>query len=128
MSAKKLPRRWWKLAAWAALGIALPAVAANQLAANVTVKVRLVRSSGACSAVPSSDDLRVACANGPGPRGPLLPQTGDVPMGRVPMQLAGMAYGVAGEPLPLYSDGTQITTWRIVQLDNAKYVELTIAW
>ena len=46
----------------------------------------------------------------------------------VPMQLAGMAYGVAGEPVPLYSDGTQITTWRIVQLDNAKYVELTIAW
>jgi hypothetical protein len=49
-------------------------------------------------------------------------------MQRIPAQLVGMAYGVAGGPVPLYSDGTQITTWRIVQLDNAKYVELTIAW
>ena len=35
---------------------------------------------------------------------------------------------VAGEPLPIYGSGVKITSWRIVQLDNAKYVELTIAW
>ena len=28
--------------------------------------------------------------------------------------------------MPVYSDGTKISSWRVVQLDNARYLELTI--
>jgi len=33
-----------------------------------------------------------------------------------------------GEGFSLYSASAEITSWRIVSLDNGKYVELTIAW
>jgi hypothetical protein len=36
---------------------------------------------------------------------------------------AGEGLGVAKERLPV-----KISSWRIVQLDNARYLELTIAW
>lgn len=115
------------------------AVVAGQLSADVIVKVRLVRSSGACGVV-AAPALHVACEQPPGarppqplppkapaslPGGPLLPDAGAVPYQRVGTIQAA---GVALQPLPLYSDGTKITSWRVVTLDNARYVELTIAW
>lgn len=118
-------------AALLALMATLPAAAGNQLSAPVTVKVRLLSSSGSCGAVSRQPDLAVTCRT---PGGPLLPAPGAVPLQRVPIAATGLqAMGVipaavAGEPLPIYGEGVKITSWRIVQLDNAKYVELTIAW
>jgi hypothetical protein len=61
-----------------------------------------------------------------GPRGgPLLPEPGYVSYQQIgPIQVPGVAI----QPLPLYSDAVKITSWRIVKLDNAEYLELTIAW
>ena len=95
---------------------------AGGLSLAVTVSVTVVPSSGACEAVATTPGVEVSCL---GPRGPLVPQPGDVAfqrVGTIPVD------GVAQEPLPLYSDGTKITSWRMVTLDNARYVELTIAW
>ena len=131
MSRSTLTRALHGVAACLALAAALPAAAGNQLSANVAVKVRLVTTSGTCGAVARQPDLAVACRTTPGP---LLPAPGAVPLQRVPaappaMQAMGVIpAAVAGEPLPIYGEGVKITSWRIVQLDNAKYVELTIAW
>lgn len=105
----------------AAAIVATGAVLAGQLATNVAVKVRLISSSGACGAA-SSARVEVSCQR---PGGPLLPDAGEVPYRRV-----GMIWseGVVAEPLPIYSDGTKVTSWRVVTLDNGQYVELTIAW
>lgn len=117
--------------ACAALIATLPAAAVNQLSAAVAVKVRLVSSSGTCGAVSRDPELAVTCR---APAGPLLPAPGSVTLRRIPtaapeLQPMGVIpAAVAGEPLPIYGDGVKITSWRIVQLDNAKYVELTIAW
>lgn len=119
-----------------ATALAVGAVAAGQLSAGLTVKVKLVRSSGACGAA-GGPAVHVRCGRPPAaqpgrpgsppvvPGGPLLPDAGQVPYQRVGTIDAG---GVATQPLPLYSDGTKITSWRVVTLDNARYVELTIAW
>lgn len=99
-----------------------PALMASGLSTGVTVSVTLVPSSGACEAVATVPGVEVSCL---GPRGPLVPQPGDVAfqrVGTIPVN------DVVQEPLPLYSDGTKITSWRVVTLDNARYVELTIAW
>jgi hypothetical protein len=128
---------------WLAMGCACCAVAgvaaAGVLTTDVQVKVRLVSSSGTCGTVASAPTVQVTCqpsgsqsgegqsAEAPLPRGPLLPDPGEVPYQRAgAVQVA--AIGVAKEPLEVYSVGTKITSWRIVQLDNARYLELTIAW
>ena len=111
--------------ACAALLVSGAAIAGGQqLSADVTVKVRLLRGSGACGAVAASPRLEVSCQL-PFPKGPLLPEAGAVPYRRVGLI---RAHGVVAEPLPVYSDGTSIASWRVVTLDNARYVELTIAW
>lgn len=117
------PLAWFCLATLACAG-----AAANSLSADVQVRVKLVTSSGVCGAAATdpAGDLAVQVSCHP-PRGPLLPDPGDVPYKRVgTVDAAGV--GVATEPLSLYSAGTKITSWRIVQLDNARYLELTIAW
>ena len=105
----------------AATLVATGALPAGQLSTNVAVKVRLISSSGVCAAA-TSERVEVSCQP---PRGPLLPDAGDVPYRRV-----GMIWseGVVAQPLPIYSDGTKVTSWRVVTLDNGRYVELTIAW
>jgi hypothetical protein len=102
--------------------LAAGAAAAGPLSTDVTVKVKLVSSSGACGAVASEPAVSIACQR---PKGPLLPEAGAVPYQRVGTI---SARGVVAEPLLVYSDGTKITSWRVVTLDNAHYVELTIAW
>jgi hypothetical protein len=131
----------------AAALLAAGVVVAGQLSVGMTVKVRLVSSSGACGATAVPPAVQVGCqppkvhvpqaAPAPAPpaaaereflqdaRGPLLPDAGAVPYQRVGTI---QATGVALQPLPVYSDGTKITSWRVVTLDNARYVELTIAW
>jgi hypothetical protein len=99
-----------------------PALTAGSLSMGVIVSVTVAPSSGACEAVATAPGVEVSCL---GPRGALLPPPGDVAfqrVGTIPLN------GVVQEPLPLYSDGTKITSWRVVTLDNARYVELTIAW
>lgn len=134
-----------KLALLAA--VATGAVLANQLSANVGLQVRVVSSSGACEAVSTAPAVQVSChapvaptpaapvATEPsvepveqvGPGGPLLPEPGAVPFQRAgTIRAAGI--GAATETVPVFSDGTKITSWRVVQLDNARYLELTIAW
>lgn len=102
--------------------LAAGTVLGGQLSADVTVRVKLVSSSGICGAVSNKPGVEVACQ---GARGPLLPEPGSVPYRRVGTI---RVEGVVAEPLPVYSDGTKITSWRVVTLDNARYVELTIAW
>ncbi len=106
----------------AALASLALATAAGSLTAKVAVKVQLVSSSGACGAVATTPSVEVRCQ---GPRGPLLPEPGAVPYQRVGTIAVP---DVVAEPLPLYSDGTKVTSWRVVTLDNARYVELTIMW
>lgn len=129
--------------ACAALVAAGP-VRAGPVSAEVRVKVKFVSSSGACGARTTPPAVTVGChpphrptpakppqapvadaPQIPDARGPLLPDAGAVPYERVGTI---HAMGVAPQPLPLYSDGTKITSWRVVTLDNARYVELTIAW
>ena len=102
--------------------LAAGAVLAGQMSAEVGVRVRLVSSSGVCGAVANKPKVEVACE---GARGPLLPEPGSVPYRRVGTI---RVEGVVAEPLPVHTDGTKITSWRVVALDNARYVELTIAW
>lgn len=93
--------------------------AANSLSADVQVKVNLVTSSGVCGAIAADPGVQVSC-HPPGP----APVTvaGSVPYpGTLVAGDAGP--GVAKERLP-----ANISSWRIVQLDNASYLELTIAW
>lgn len=116
---------WFRplLATLATLGLgAAAAVDAGQLAADVAVKVRLITSSGVCGVLDRPERLGVSC----GPSGgPLVPQPGSVPYQRVGTI---QAPGVVPQPLALYSDGVKISSWRIVRLDNAEYLELTVAW
>lgn len=100
------------------------AAAAGSLSADVQVTVKLVSGSGACGAVATEPVVQVACVQ---PGGPLLPEPGAVPYQRAGLVQA-LRVGAAQEPLPVYSDGTKISSWRVVQLDNARYIELTIAW
>ena len=106
------------------------AAAAGPVSTNVTVKVKYVTSSGVCGAFATQPAVQVACTHG----GPLLPVPGQIPYQRatsVPsaalLDVAVLPQG-ALESLPVYSDGTKISSWRVVQLDNARYLELTIAW
>jgi type IV secretory pathway protease TraF len=89
---------------------------------NVTVTVELTSSSGICGVRTGKVAAGVTC-------GPLT-QTVLGGTGAVSMQRIGMlpARGVVTEPLPLYGDATKFTSWRIVQLNNGDYVELTIVW
>ncbi len=117
--------------ALAALLAARAGVAGPSASSSVAVKVKLVTSSGTCGTVASQPAVQVACQPA---GGPLLPVAGQVPYQRatsVPtagLLDAAMVSAVATEPLPVYSDGTKIASWRVVQLDNARYLELTIAW
>jgi hypothetical protein len=106
------------LACTATLAIAGVA-AANSLTADVQVKVNLVTTSGVCGAIAGDPAVQVSC-HPPG-RGPVT-VAGSVPYpGAIVAGDAGL--GVAKERLPV-----NISSWRIVQLDNARYLELTIAW
>jgi hypothetical protein len=128
--------RWACATTAFALLAATGAAVAGSLTANVQVKVKLVSSSGVCGAIAAEPAVEVSCQP-PGPAGepaasvppggPLLPDAGQVPYQRVGVAGIG-SFGVAKEPLPVYSVGTKITSWRIVQLDNSRYLELTIAW
>jgi hypothetical protein len=117
--------------ALSALLVAGAAMAGPRASTGVVVKVKLVTSSGACAAVASQPAVQVACKPA---GGPLLPRAGEVPYRRATSVPAGglldaaVAGDVAAERLPVYSDGTKIASWRVVQLDNARYLELTIAW
>jgi hypothetical protein len=90
---------------------------ASTVVVDVTVKVNLVTSSGPCSGVTGAGVVGVTC-----PRGGAL-ASGDMfrglPIGYVP---------VTDSPAGVYSDGVKVSSWRIVKLDNADYVELTITW
>lgn len=113
----------WLQRALAAVAVAaLTTATAGQFAANVAVTVRLLPSSGACGVLGREAQVSVACTP---PGGSLLPEPGAVPYQRVGTI---QATGVVVQPLPLYSDGVRISSWRIVQLDNAQYLELTVAW
>jgi hypothetical protein len=94
------------------------AAAANSLSADVQVKVKLVTSSGICGAIAGDPAVQVSCH--PPERAPVT-VAGFVPSPRA--ITAGEGLGVAKERLPV-----KISSWRIVQLDNARYLELTIAW
>jgi hypothetical protein len=90
----------------------------------VSVKVTMVSASGVCGVLTDTPTVGITCGHGAhtliggaGATGILLQQIGII-----------QAAGIVAEPLQLYSDGTKITSWRIVKLDNADYVELTIAW
>jgi hypothetical protein len=91
----------------------------------VTVKVTMVSTSGVCGVLTGTPAVGVTCGHGAqtligggaGAAGVLLQQVGMI-----------QGVGIVAEPLQLYSDGTKISSWRIVKLDNADYVELTIAW
>jgi hypothetical protein len=125
---KSLARAQLALAAVLAAGVAL---AGQQAATSVSVKVKLVTSSGVCGALASQPAVHVSCTR---EGGPLLPVPGEVPFRPATLvptaQLldAAMLGDVVTERLPVYSDGTKISSWRVVQLDNARYLELTIAW
>lgn len=122
--------------------VAAGAVLAGQLSADVRLHVNFVTSSGACEAV-ANEAVAVSCqppqvqpppeVDGPPsqevlpPGGPLLPDAGAVPFQRAGT-IRAPGIGAATVALPLYSDGTKITSWRVVHLDNARYIELTIAW
>jgi hypothetical protein len=88
---------------------------------DVTVKVEIASSSGICG-VRSGTVAGITC-------GPMAWTWVGTP-GAASSQWIGTvpASGVVREPLPLYGDGTKFTSWRIVQLNNADYVELTIVW
>lgn len=102
-------------ATFAVAGVA----AANTLSADVQVKVNLVTSSGVCGAMAGDPGVQVSCHP---PEGAPVTVAGSVPY---PSTIAAgdAGVGVAKERLP-----ANISSWRIVQLDNASYLELTIAW
>lgn len=60
------------------------------------------------------------------------------PLQSIPEVLAGFGpsrdlryvgiVGLVGRGFSLFSASAEITSWRVVSLDNGKYVELTIAW
>jgi hypothetical protein len=104
--------------------VAAGAAVAGTLTADVLVTVQLVSSSGACGAVATEPAVQVTCQR---PAGQLLPDAGTVIHQRAGT-IRAPGVGVGSQPLPIYSDGTKVTSWRMVQLDNARYVELTIAW
>jgi hypothetical protein len=95
---------------------------AGPLATNVAVKVEIASSSGVCGVRTGTLVAGVTC-------GPMAQTVVGGP-GSVSFQRIGIVpgSGVAREPLPLYADSTKFTSWRIVQLNNADYVELTIVW
>ena len=125
---RSLVRVQLALAAGLAAGAAL---AGPHASTAVLVMAKLATSSGACAAVASQPAVQVACTPA---GGPLLPLAGEVPYRRAAslptagLLAAELAGDVVAEPLPVYSDGTKIASWRVVQLDNARYLELTIAW
>lgn len=73
----------------------------------------------------------------PGPSGPPPTSVAQLQQG-MPQVLAGFnstrelryvgTVGLAGDGFALFSASAEITSWRVVSLDNGNYVELTIAW
>ena len=113
-------------AALTAIAVAMLAPAqAGPHSLAATIKVSLVSSSGVCGVLTGTPAVGVTCGHGAqtliggglGAAGLLMLQVGTI-----------QGSGFVSEPLQLYSDGTKISSWRIVKLDNADYVELTIAW
>ena len=111
-----------KRALTAALVAGAAAAQAGQLSANVAVTVRFLSSSGACGALGQGTQVNVACTPA---GGVLLPQPGAFAYQRV-----GTIHspGFVAQPLPVFSDGVRIASWRVVHLDSAEYLELTVAW
>jgi hypothetical protein len=102
--------------------LALAPAQALQFNGAVQVSVKLASSSGICGVRTGTPSVGVHCGNGEhtvlmAPGASAYQRVGTIP-----------AFGVVTEPLPVYSDGVKITSWRIVKLDNADYVELTVAW
>jgi len=113
--------------ACAALLAAGAGLAGQHASTTVAVKVKLVTSSGVCAAVANRPVVQVSCTVG---GGPLLPIPGEVPY-RLATSLptTGLLDLAMGPGLvPVSSDGTRISSWRVVQLNDARYLELTIAW
>jgi hypothetical protein len=113
----------------AALGAILAAMLvpaqAGPQSFTVSVKVTLVSTSGVCGVLTGTPAVGVTCGHG------AQTMIGGAGAAAVMLQQIGTIQGMGGfvaEPLQLYSDGTKISSWRIVKLDNADYVELTIAW
>ena len=107
----------------AAIATMLVPAQAGPHSVAATIRVTTVSASGVCGVLTGTPAVGVTCGQGAhtliggaGAAGILLQQIGII------------QGGVVAEPLQLYSDGTKITSWRIVKLDNADYVELTIAW
>lgn len=99
-------------------------VAGQQLSPGVEMRVNLVTSSGVCEVVTTDTAPQAHCAQF---GGPLLPETGAVPYQRAgTSRVAGI--GAATQPPAAHGDGTKVTSWRVVELDNGRYIELTIAW
>lgn len=111
-------------AALAAIAAAMlvPAQAGPQSIA-VTIKVAMVSASGVCGVLTGTPAVGVTCGQG---AYTLIGGAGAAWI--LQQQISIIQGGIVAEPLQLYSDGTKITGWRIVKLDNADYVELTIAW
>lgn len=73
----------------------------------------------------------------PGPSGPPPTSVAQLQQG-MPQVLAGFnstrelryvgTVGLAGDGFALFTASAEITSWRVVSLDNGNYVELTIAW
>lgn len=112
------------------------AVAGQSLSADIGLQVNLVTSSGTCEADPA---LLQATCHAPTPAepeeeresafpgGPLLPEAGAVPYQRAGT-IRALRVGAATQPAAAQGDGTKVTSWRVVELDNGRYIELTIAW
>lgn len=82
--------------------------------------------SGANGALPSGPFSPEISGVGPdeATSGPALPEV-EPPMRRVgtlPASVTGHA------PLAVYSGGANVSSWRVVSIDNAEHVELTISW
>lgn len=137
-------------AAAALIGLATLAAYAGSISQPLIVKVNLVSSSGTCTLTGGPQAVGVACGGGgaiPGmPDAPGMPPPAIQPApvvqtppsaGQIasfaggsrfqPVTTFPAAVGIPG-PLTVYSGGVNISGWRVVSLDNEKYVELTIAW
>jgi hypothetical protein len=136
---------------------ALPALnaPAGQTSVNVMVTATLIPSSGVCNTVNGGTAVGVTCggSGGPIPTPPapspspgVAPAPAPSPVASTPSaQLVPLGLGSTSGPSPddlryvgrvalagggfaLYSASAEITSWRVVSLDNGNYVELTIAW
>jgi hypothetical protein len=128
---------------------------AGQTSLNVIVKATLIPSSGVCNTVNGGAAVGVTCGGGspiptppaPGPSpgvpaapapspGAAAPSLQVIPVGFTssnagthPEDLRYVGrVALPGAGFALYSASAEITSWRLVSLDNGNYVELTIAW